>query len=110
MTPIYRSASNVFAQDERILLINKLFSRLSLPVQLYEYEDAINTVSCLTNLFNKIELRKLSGTISSDKQLKEQLLEEDRYFQQFIESLYNLYTEAESAQITRTYEAHHERY
>ena len=68
---------------------------MALPNERYEFQDSINTVSCIKNLLSKIELRKLSGIISSDKLLKEQLMEEDKYFNQFMENLFNLYNEAQ---------------
>lgn len=98
MNPSFKSAQQIFQQDERILFVNKLFAKVALPNERYEFQDSINTVSCIRNLLSKIELRKLSGIISSDKLLKEQLMEEDKYFNQFMENLFNLYNEAQQQQ------------
>ncbi|CAL6017332.1 GTPase-activator_protein [Hexamita inflata] len=93
LDPQFKSSVGMMQQDERILFVNKMFGKVSLPSEHYEYFDAINLIQCINSLLSKIELRRLTGMISSDKVLKEQLQEEDKYFQMFMDNLYNLHTE-----------------
>lgn len=81
MDPNYQSAQYIFKQDERIVFVNKLFGKLSIPSESFEYEDTINTIRCINNLLQRIELRKLSAIISSEKIIREQLMEEEKQFQ-----------------------------
>ena len=80
MNPNFQSAQYIFKQDERIVFVNKLFGKLSIPSESFEYEDTINTIKCINNLLQRIELRKLSAIISSEKIIREQLMEEEKQF------------------------------
>ena len=93
MNPNFSSAQLIFKQDERVVFVNKLFGKLSMPQNEFEYEDTINTIMCINNMLQKIELRKLSAVISTEKIIREQLMEEEKQFQQFMDNLFNLYQE-----------------
>ena len=53
--------------------MNKLFSKLTVPAQHFEYMEEIAQIECIRQLLTGIDFRKITGGVSSEKLLKEQL-------------------------------------